>query len=286
MKHHAIALALVAASWTPVAAEAQTPYPCVDELSDDEVERETRRLSQSFERHETHERIWRFGWISVFAATAVVEFAILGPRSDGAQRWNAYVAGAGATGALIQMAALPMPGVWARRRAERMPSETSADRRARLRYLLRELERTAKGHKIVHGPLSHLSGFVWSGFWGTYLTARYDDPLVSVMSYLGGPLLNELRLATAPDWARPDWERVRGGFCWGRYTDDEDRGIDLDDEAFDEGDELDPAAADDVDDGEMDEFEEDELGTTFSTDPRREAIVYPTGAGLGLAITF
>lgn len=216
-------LSAVLAASTPTRAAAQDAFACVDELSDDQVTRRTEAISREFRAHERHSRVFRFGWLSLFAAFAVTEFAILGPRFEGAQRWNAYISGVGATSAMLQMAALPMPGVWGRRRIERMPASTPEERRARLRYALHVLEIAANSDRIIHGPLSHASAVVWSVGWGTLLSVKFDEPLTATMAFLGGPVINEARILTAPGWATEAWVRTRAGFCWDRYVDDTPR---------------------------------------------------------------
>jgi hypothetical protein len=208
------------AAGCPTRAAAQDAFACIDELDDKEVTRRTEEISRAFRRHERHARAFRFGWMSLFAGFALAEFAIVGPRVEGARRWNAYISGVGAAGAAVQMAALPMPEVWAARRIERMPASTSEQRRARLRYALRRLESAANSDRIIHGPLSHAGPVIWSLVWGTVLSVKFDRPITATMAFLGGPVMNEIRVLTAPHWATDAWTRTRTGFCWDRYVDD------------------------------------------------------------------
>lgn len=216
-------LVLAASGCGASRAQAQDAHGCVDELDDDEVTRRTQAITREFREHRRHARLFRFGWTSVFAVFATAEFAILGPRAEGAQRWNAYISGVGAASALVQMIALPMPEVWAVRRIERMPSDTAEQRRTQLRYALRQLESAANADRIIHSPLSHALAGVWSLGWGTLLSVKFDDPIVAAMSFLGGPVMNEIRIFTAPNWATHAWVRTRAGFCWDRYVDDSPR---------------------------------------------------------------
>ena len=212
-----ICLSMAAA---PGMLRAQEAFGCIDELSDAQVSARTRAIAEQFRQHERHTRVFRFGWTSIFAGFALLEFTVIGPRAHGAQRWNAYISGVGASSAMLQMAALPMPGVWGRRRIERMPDGTPDERRAQLRYALRTLELAAKSNNIIHGPLSHSSAIVWGLGWGTLLTVKFHNPLVSSQAFLGGVLVNELRILTAPNWASRAWDEARGGFCWDRYVED------------------------------------------------------------------
>jgi hypothetical protein len=216
-------LSVALAASAPSRVAAQDAYGCVDELDDDEVARRTSAIAREFRSHERHARAFRFGWMSLFAVFAVAEFAFIGPRAEGAQRWNAYISGVGATTAMVQLVALPMPEVWARRRIERMPSDTPEQRRAQLRYALDALELAANGDRIIHSALSHASAVVWSVGWGTLLSVKFDKPLVSAIAFLGGPVMNETRILTAPNWATQAWVRTRAGFCWDRYVDDAPR---------------------------------------------------------------
>jgi len=242
-------LALTACACSPRTAEAQDAYGCVDELDDDEVARRTRAIAREFRSHERHARAFRFGWTSLFAVFAAAEFAFIGPRAEGAQRWNAYISGVGATSAMVQLLALPMPEVWARRRIERMPSGTPEQRRAQLRYALDALESAANSDRIIHTPLSHASAIIWSVGWGTLLSVKFDNPLVAAMAFLGGPVINEVRIFTAPNWATQAWLRTRAGFCWDRYVDDAPR-------------------------------------DAYWDEPETEARLVPTFGGLGLHLTF
>lgn len=216
-------LVLVTGACGASRAQAQDAYGCVDELDDYEVSRRTQAITREFREHRRHARLFRFGWASIFAVFAAAEFAIVAPRAEGAQRWNAYISGVGAASALVQMVALPMPEVWAVRRIERMPSDTPDQRRAQLRYALDALESAANADRIIHSPLSHALAVVWSLGWGTLLSMKFDEPLVAAMSFLGGPVMNEIRIFTAPNWATHAWVRTRAGFCWDRYVDDAPR---------------------------------------------------------------
>ncbi|MCA9575917.1 MAG: hypothetical protein KC668_10805 [Myxococcales bacterium] len=214
----ALALLSVALLVAPATVSAQDALHCIDELDDAEVVRRTRALSERFRAHERHTRVFRIGWASLFAGFAIAEFAVIGPRVDGAQRWNAYISGVGAASAMLQMTALPMPGVWARRRIARMPDDTPEQRRERLRYALRALETAANSDRIIHGALSHATAIVWGLTWGTTLSVKFDNRFVAAQAYLGGMLVNELRILTAPSWATRAWTEARGGSCWGRYV--------------------------------------------------------------------
>lgn len=215
-----LTLGLLASLLSPAQARAQDPRTCVDELDDEQVVQRTRAITREFREHERHTRAFRFGWAGLFFAFAVTEFAVIGPRTHGAQRWNAYISAVGATSAFLQMVALPMPGVWARRRIERMPDDTPEQRRAQLRYALHTLELAANADRIIHGAFSHATAVAWGIGWGTLLTVKFDSWFVSAQSYLAGAFINEARIFTAPAWATNAWTRTRGGFCWGRYVDD------------------------------------------------------------------
>jgi hypothetical protein len=130
-----------------------------------------------------------------------------------------------------------------------MPSDTPEERRAQLRYALARLESAANAQRIVTSPLSHASAVVWSVTWGTVLTVKFDNPFASAIAFLGGPILNEARILTSPQWSRAAWERTRGGFCWGNYV-------------------------------------EDDLQDAYWDEPETEARVYPTLGGIGLHLTF
>ncbi len=216
-------LLLGASAGLPARVLAQDAYGCVNELDDAEVSRRTRAIAREFQSHERHARFFRFGWASLFAAFAGIEYGIIGPRAEGAQRWNAYISAVGATTAMIQLVALPMPEVWARRRIERMPTDTPEQRRAQLRYALDALESAANADRIIHSTVSHVSAVVWSIGWGTLLTVKFDKWFTSTMAFLGGPVMNEARILTAPNWAMQAWVRTRAGFCWDRYVDDAPR---------------------------------------------------------------
>jgi hypothetical protein len=102
-----------------------------------------------------------------------------------------------------------------------MPDDTPQQRRAQLRYALQALESAANSERIIHSPVSHTSAALWGVLWGTVLATKFDNRLVSTQAFLGGLLINEVRILTAPSWATRAWTQTRGGFCWDRYTEDQ-----------------------------------------------------------------
>jgi hypothetical protein len=222
---------------------AQDPYHCIEDLTDDEVTYRIREL----ERELTHRKAWSraffYGWTLGFAALISGEIGIM-IRADGARqratRTGMGISLAGATVSLTQHLAAMFPRAFAPQRLRRMPESTPEQRRAKLRYATRTLERGAMRESFQSGVLAHGSGWVWGLGWGTFMMLRFDEyKTQGAITLVGSILVTEARILSMPTLSVRAWDAYRGGACHSLYMPphvDEDSRFDVDVE--DEGPEV------------------------------------------------
>ncbi|MCA9578347.1 MAG: hypothetical protein R3B40_26870 [Polyangiales bacterium] len=289
------ALAL-AFAWLPArAAEAQSVNLCVEDMSDEEIERHTARIVGELRSHRTRARVWRFGWLTAYTGIAVVALGVLapniGPSSDNRDdraRWLGYIgAGVGASVAAARLAFYPMPDVWGVRRIERMPTSTRRERIAQTQYAESVLTSAGAWQGLMTGSTSYVLALGWGIGWGTSLSRRYSNPTTAALAFFGSPILGIATALTAPNWAALSATRIRGGICGHAYVQDPepdplgDEGYDDDASAGEEDLDDAPSEADDLEASAY-----DPLDGAIATRRSPSVMVYPTLGGAGLLVSF
>ncbi len=171
-----LALATTIALETPP-AKAQDPYHCIEELSEDELQYRIRRIQANFEEGQEKAAAWRFGWMFGVAGSLTLPAYNLATReSPAAQRFFEWSIIAGGVATVLQLAAVPMPAVWGAKRIRRKPQATLEDKRAKLRYATRTLQKAARVQSYFGGVNYGGAGVVYGVVMGSvYLGVYLDD---------------------------------------------------------------------------------------------------------------
>lgn len=279
---HGSVLALTLALALPAGSvHAQSVDLCVREMTDEQIDEHTRRITGALRDHRRGARLWRFGRLAAYTGIAVGALAIATginrDTDDGRARWLGYIgAGTAASVAAARLAFYPMPDVWGVRRIERMPTGTREERIAQTRYAEAVLARAGSWQKLMTGTTSYAIAIGWGLAWGTALSIKYDNAFTSALAFVGSPILGIATALTAPNWASLYSANMRSSVCGHSYA----APPALDDEG-DEA-EYDEAADDwqppeDLDDAPLD-------GGEASLGP--SVMVYPTFGGAGLHVAF
>jgi hypothetical protein len=286
--HRVTALALGLMLLLPAGpVRAQSVGLCIDEMSDEDIERHTARIVGELRDHRTHARAWRFGWLAAYTGIAVVALGVLAPgidsntpdRDDRASRLGYIGAGIGASLAAARLAFYPMPDVWGARRIERMPTSTRSERIAQARYAESTLTSAGAWQNLMTGSSAYGLGIAWGIGWGTAIAIKYDNPLSSALAFLGSPVLSAATALTAPSWAALSSATMRGGICGHVYVEDREDPLGDEDAALGDDEDYEEDADEAVDPGgETDAMLGAPVGPTV--------MVYPTFGGAGLSVTF
>ncbi|MEM9072349.1 MAG: hypothetical protein AAGE52_27835 [Myxococcota bacterium] len=198
--------------------EAQDPYHCIDRLSDVEVRVRNEWLQERFDASKRRARWWWYGQITLWTGLATMQ-TVLAVRSDRVRdRFPNTVGTVGAWLTWLQLLVMPHTPAYAPQRFRRAPASTPEERKARLRYGLELLEQGAGRQELGGGPGAHFVPLLWSSFWGTYFSVRFEDAWLTARLVGGGLLVSEFRILSMPQQAVRDWELARGMICGADYV--------------------------------------------------------------------
>jgi len=207
---------LVLAIATP-RAHAQDAYGCIDRLSDDQVSERLSFIERSFATTERRGRAWYWGFWSLMAGIAVAETVIAVRDDTEVGRVDAALGAAGATFVLTVLTTQPFLGAFGSRRLRRHAEATPEERRAKLRYATRLLERSRDQELLLTSWFAHASAWAYSVAVGTLMLVRYDAPWRAALGYTSGVFITEPRLLSQPMAQVRDFERYRGDTCSAPY---------------------------------------------------------------------
>lgn len=240
-------LLLVSVLAASASASAQEPDACLDSLDDATVRMHNRWLEQRFDAAKLRARLYWYGQVLIWGGVSIMQTVLAATADKVPQRFPNTVGAVGAWLTTLQLVVMPVVSAFAPQRFRRQPRGTPEERRARLRYGLELLEKGANRAALQGGPAAHAVPFLWSAVWGTYISARFQDPWTSVRLIGGGILLSEFRILSMPQQSVRDWEAIRGMICGAMYVAPyDDTYDDLEeeepvDEEWDDGlDDLDP----------------------------------------------
>lgn len=226
-------LAVCALAGGPGGAQAQDPYRCIDELSDDAVSYRIRSIEKSFARGRDRALGWRVGWIGGYTALASVQTALALEADHDNRPWDrfafAYQA-AGGFALAIGLAVIPARELWGGKRIRKQRADTPEARRDKLRYATRQFERGAKVQELLsRGELVAL-GVVYGAVGGTVKAVKWTGktPVNTALMYIVPPVLATGTVLSASRNLVEDWEGYRAIACSERYYDRQSEGPDLD----------------------------------------------------------
>lgn len=214
-------------------AEAQDPYHCIDDLSEDAVMQRLERIDASFSRGKEKALGWRVGWASGFLALAGVQTALAFDANRKDKPWDrfafAYQA-AGAASLAVGFVAVPMPDVWGRKRIRAKPDTTDAERRDKLRYATRLLERGAKLQSLLSSEALVVAAVAFGVAGGTAKAVKWTGktPVNTALLFVLPPVIGTGAALSAPKNLRQDWEGYRGIACSEKYYDRGEEPLDID----------------------------------------------------------
>ncbi len=206
-------LVFVLCSATAASVSAQHPSECIDTLSDAEVEAQNRWLDNRFQAGKTRARLWWYGQMVLWGAIAAYQTVLAVTADDVPSRFPAVTGTVGAWLSFLQVTLIPQEAAFAPQRFRRHPAATPEDRREKLRYGLRLLERAAGRQTLGRGFMANVTPLLWTSFWTPYFSVRFKDPPQVLQLALGGILLSEFRIWTLPQQARWDWDVIRQMAC-------------------------------------------------------------------------
>jgi hypothetical protein len=207
----AIVVGLAGPGFVRGAAAQAEEARCLDELTEAEVDARYQMIYRAVKAQEKDARWYYFTWMGIFAGLFTGNVLQAVYRVDGVLARHVV----GAVGSGLSMSALtifPRAGLRAAfgtRRLNRQPGGTPAERRQRLVYAERLLERSAGAQYLGAGIPAHGQGVIWGLTTGLLLGLRYDDLQGALVIGLGGVAMNELRIATQPKGSIIAWENYR-----------------------------------------------------------------------------
>ena len=202
----------------PTPAAAQDPYGCIADLEEAELDARLRMVDRRLQQGKLGARLWWYGWQAIFGGVVAFQAISWATADSQSERWATAIGTVGGSLALAQMWILPNPGAYAPQRYRRMPTDTRAQREAKLRYGLDRIEVTAKRERLGRGVMAHGLPILWSAVWGTTLSVKFDDPPRIAMLIVGGFLVTQARIWTTPQRAVRDWDEIRWNVCEHRFA--------------------------------------------------------------------
>ncbi|MEZ4287176.1 MAG: hypothetical protein R3A47_03325 [Polyangiales bacterium] len=215
----------------PVSVRAQDAYQCIDDLTEDEIDYRNRFIEHSFARKKAHATAWRFGWMGGMAALGGLGLVM---ALDADDKWDRYTYGALAAGAgfaVLNFALVPMPDVWGSKRLKKKAEDTLEEKRAKLLYGTKLLDKSAAVQEFMGGPLTLGAGVGYGLVMGTVYVAKWRDDygaqaerkdrvidrLQAGMLFLVPPAMVGAQALTMPRNSIEDWEKYRGIACSSHY---------------------------------------------------------------------
>ena len=234
MKRSALTALLFALAFTfvcpPKLVQAQDPYHCIDDLSDDDVKYRIKLIKKNFAENAQSSRLWRSLWsIILLGAGAGFTYAAIDASDD----WDIFgywylAAGAYAQG--LSPLVWPMPDVWGHKRIKRKPDETEEQRKAQLRYATKTLEQAASVQDFLGGAAPVALGLVYGVVGGSVKAAKWTGETKGLTAalFVVPPIVNGLFVATAPKHSSAYWETYRSIGCSSHYYDQGPTGPEFD----------------------------------------------------------
>lgn len=183
-----------------------------------------RRIEDSFAQGRYKALGWRVGWIASYAALAGVQASLAVEANHDDRPYDRFAftyQAVGGAALAIGLAAIPMPGVWGAKRIRRQAANTPDERRAKLRYATKLLQRGASVQELLgRGELIGL-GVVYGAVGGTVKAVKWTGktPLNTALMYIVPPALATGTVLSAPDALLRAYEGYRADACSGRYYD-------------------------------------------------------------------
>ncbi len=241
------ALGLVALAGSSLLAtptvRAQDAYHCIDDLSEDEIDYRLSKIQKSFDSGKSHAAGWRFGWMFALSGITGVSAYNLATRQNAKpERFFEYALLGGGLAQIIQLAAIPMPGVYGAKRIRRKPANSIEEKREKLRYATKTLEKSATIQEYFSGPNWGGGGVLYGLVMGSVYVGKYNKDIGAMPKrdarvrarlraagmYLLPPALSVGQALSHPTNNYTYWEDYRETACSGKYYDKDDAGPEFD----------------------------------------------------------
>lgn len=228
-----LVLSLSVALVCPAPVVAQDAMHCIDELSDDAVQYRLKRIEENFRAGKSKAKLWRYLWMVGLVGLGGIEAWLAVDAHDQGKRWDrfghAYLA---ATSTLVGLthAIVPAPDVYGHKRITTMPAATEADRKLKLKYATKTLDKSVSAQELMGGGLGVAAGLVVGVVGGSVYAAKWSEGtkwMTSVL-FVGPTVVMGLRALTAPMHSVKFSEDYRSFACSGHYYDSGPAGPEFD----------------------------------------------------------
>ncbi len=220
-----VALAISLSLACPVGlVRAQDPAHCIDDLSDDAVQYRLKRIEDNFREGKQKAKLWRYLWMVGLLGLGGIEAWLAVDAHDQGKRWDrfgyAYLSAASTLVGLTH-AIVPAPDVYGHKRITRMPASTEADRKLKLKYATKTLDKSVSAQGFMGGGVAVAVGLVVGVVGGSVYAAKWSEGnkwMTSVL-FLGPTVVMGVRALTAPMHSVKFSEDYRSFACSGHYYD-------------------------------------------------------------------
>ncbi|MDB4988469.1 MAG: hypothetical protein JWN04_3647 [Myxococcaceae bacterium] len=206
-----------------LSARAESPKhwadECVETLSSEEVDQTLSFVGESLQKQRGGAIAWWTGWtgFNIFNLALGGWKYATAPKQLARDSW--LVSEIGAAAFVLQVAALPMPGMYAHHRLAKLPEDTPEQRRSKLLKGLGLLDKAAMVERTNSNWVAHVAGLAYATASSAYvwIRNRHADhhrlELAVSLQFVTSVAFAELTFLTVPRRARRDLESVRAGAC-------------------------------------------------------------------------
>lgn len=206
-------LALVLAATLASSSPAHADVPAAPSLAEREnTDARLLFLSERLEAGQTAARAWYWTWTAVYTVATVGQAIGFFLSSDVRGQANWAVGAASSLLGLLLMLLPDFPAEYATRELARMPGDTPAQRRARLRRAEELLEGAANAEVDARAWYIHVGGAAVALAGGLILWLAYGALVEGIISTVVSFALSELQVWTTPQRAIKDWAEYQAQF--------------------------------------------------------------------------
>ena len=233
----------MACTWLDAShAQSQDAYTCIEDLTEDELDYRIEMIQTGFEEGQNKAAAWRFGWMTAIAgATSLNAYNLVSKESPRAERFFEWGLIGASAFEVLRLAIIPMPDVWGAKRIRKKAGKTLEEKRAKLRYATKTLEKSAKIQEYIQGNTAG-GAIIYGVVMGSVYVAKFNDEY-GALPQRHERVLARLRAAglyllpaaigigetiTAPMHSSLNWENYRGVACSGQYYDKSNTGPEFD----------------------------------------------------------
>jgi hypothetical protein len=190
-----------------------------EQLTDDQVSELLHFTADSLAKQRLGASLWYSGWVAFNIANVGIGAWKTATVSGHVARDTWMMSTIGASLFLAGASIMPLPGLYANLRLQRLPEATPAQRREKLRQGLLLLERAAQGEELNSNLTAHLSGLAFALFSTGYI--YFHNPhadrnqlwKVTGIQFAASVVGAEATLWSVPRKARRDLVTAKEGAC-------------------------------------------------------------------------